>query len=165
MLPAGSGKLRYFPQFQVRPWAPSPAPPRPSTKLVDGATNLVATSFTDQHGEDGVLSFEDTSPRRQQQTMTSREIADLTGSTHDNVLKTVRRLVLEGGVFKTTPTEGQYTHGQNGQTYAEFHLGGYWLENQQTKELIAEIEKAGIPALLSIPPWPRDTGCRCNRRV
>ena len=62
MNPAGSGKLRYFPQFQVRPWAPSPAPPRPSTKLVDGATNLVATSFTDQHGEEGVPSFGDTSP-------------------------------------------------------------------------------------------------------
>src|SRR5438128_1586074 len=31
--------------------------------------------------------------------MTSREIADLTGSTHDSVLKTVRRLVAEGVVL------------------------------------------------------------------
>jgi len=33
-----------------------------------------------------------------QPTMSSREIAELTGSTHDNVLKTVRRLVAEGVV-------------------------------------------------------------------
>ena len=31
--------------------------------------------------------------------LTSREIAELVGSTHDNVLKTVRRLISEGVVF------------------------------------------------------------------
>ena len=52
-------------------------------------------------------------------TMTSREIAELVGSTHDNVLKTVRRLISEGVVFgNDTP----YTHPQNGQTYTEFKL-------------------------------------------
>lgn len=55
-------------------------------------------------------------------TMSSREIADLTGSAHDNVLKTIRRLASEGGVFKTTPIETPYTHPQNGQIYTEFLL-------------------------------------------
>lgn len=52
-------------------------------------------------------------------TMSSREIAELTGSTHDNVLKTVRRLVSEGVVLGN---EAPYTHPQNGQTYNEFRL-------------------------------------------
>ena len=52
-------------------------------------------------------------------TMSSREIAELTGSTHDNVLKTVRRLVGEGVV---SGNETPYTHPQNGRTYTEFHL-------------------------------------------
>lgn len=52
-------------------------------------------------------------------TMSSREIADLTGSTHDNVLKTVRSLIERGVIFGN---ETPYTHPQNGQTYAEFHL-------------------------------------------
>lgn len=51
--------------------------------------------------------------------MTSREIADLTGSSHDSVLKTVRRLVLEGVV---SSNETPYQHPQNGQTYTEFAL-------------------------------------------
>lgn len=37
---------------------------------------MVATSFTELHGEDRVLSFQET-VERQQQTMTSREIAEL----------------------------------------------------------------------------------------
>jgi phage antirepressor YoqD-like protein len=53
------------------------------------------------------------------QTMSSREIADLTGSTHDNVLKTIRALVKRGVV---SSNETPYTHRQNGQTYAEFLL-------------------------------------------
>lgn len=52
-------------------------------------------------------------------TMTSREIAELVGSTHDNVLKAVRRLISEGVVFcKESPRINQ----QNGQTYQEFTL-------------------------------------------
>lgn len=53
------------------------------------------------------------------QVMSSREIADLTGSTHDNVLKTVRALVKKGVV---SSNETPYVHHQNGQTYAEFLL-------------------------------------------
>ena len=52
-------------------------------------------------------------------TMTSREIAELVGSTHDNVLKTVRRLISEGVVFGEEPPK---TNPQNGQTYREFTL-------------------------------------------
>lgn len=52
-------------------------------------------------------------------TMTSREISELTGSTHDNVLKTIRKLVGEGVVFGN---ETPYQHGQNGQTYQEYRL-------------------------------------------
>ena len=37
---------------------------------------MVATSFTELHGDDRVLSFQET-VERQQQTMTSREIAEL----------------------------------------------------------------------------------------
>ena len=52
-------------------------------------------------------------------TMSSREIADLTGSTHDNVLKTVRSLV-ERGVISGNETP--YVHPQNGQTYSFMDL-------------------------------------------
>lgn len=52
-------------------------------------------------------------------TMSSREIAELTGASHDNVLKTVRKLVSEGLVSQN---ETPYTHPQNGQTYTEFVL-------------------------------------------
>lgn len=53
------------------------------------------------------------------QTMSSREIADLTGSTHDNVLKTVRSLIKRGVV---SGNETPYVHPQNGQTYSEVLL-------------------------------------------
>ncbi|MCG4261355.1 phage regulatory protein/antirepressor Ant [Acetobacter senegalensis] len=52
-------------------------------------------------------------------TMSSREIAELTGSTHDNVLKTIRSLIKKGVV---SGNETPYIHPQNGQTYKEFHL-------------------------------------------
>ena len=52
-------------------------------------------------------------------TMSSREIAELTSSTHDNVLKTIRALIERGVV---SGNETPYIHPQNGQTYREFHL-------------------------------------------
>ena len=52
-------------------------------------------------------------------TMSSREIAELTNSSHDNVLKTIRRLKEEGVV---SGNETPYIHPQNGQTYKEFLL-------------------------------------------
>ncbi len=55
----------------------------------------------------------------QSATMSSREIAELVGATHDSVLKTVRRLIAEGVVFGN---ETLYKHPQNGQTYPEFVL-------------------------------------------
>lgn len=51
--------------------------------------------------------------------MSSREIAELTGSTHDNVLKTIRSLVERGVV---SGNETPYIHPQNGQTYSQFCL-------------------------------------------
>lgn len=51
--------------------------------------------------------------------MSSREIAELTGKSHDNVLRDARQLVA-GGVLKTEETP--YVHPQNGQTYPEFLL-------------------------------------------
>lgn len=56
---------------------------------------------------------------QQHPTMTSREIAELTGSTHDAVLKTIRRLLAEGIV---SGNETPYKHPQNSQTYSEFRL-------------------------------------------
>lgn len=87
-------------------------------------------------------------------TMTSREIAELTLSTHDSVLKSIRRYAEQGIV---SPNETPYVHPQNGQTYSEFHLGfrdamfiasGYspnlrariidrWMELEQTEKKIA----------------------------
>ena len=55
-----------------------------------------------------------------QLTMSSREIADLVNSSHDNVLKTIRRLMDGGVIPKTTPSE--YVHQQNKQTYEEYFL-------------------------------------------
>ncbi len=52
-------------------------------------------------------------------TMSSREIAEYVGTTHDSVLKTVRQLVERGIVFGN---ETPYTHQQNGQSYPEFLL-------------------------------------------
>lgn len=58
-------------------------------------------------------------PTNPSATMSSREIAELTGSTHDNVLKTIRGLVGKGVVFGN---ETPYRHPQNGQIYGEFLL-------------------------------------------
>ena len=54
-----------------------------------------------------------------QKTMSSREIAELTGSEHSNVLKTIRNLIAKGVVLGNECT---YENKQNGQTYPEFFL-------------------------------------------
>lgn len=55
-------------------------------------------------------------------TMSTREIAELTGKRHDNVMADAKAMLEElgGGVlnFRDTP----YTHQQNGQTYREYLL-------------------------------------------
>lgn len=86
-------------------------------------------------------------------TMSSREIADLTGSTHDNVLKTIRSLIDRGVVFGN---ETPYTHPQNGQVYREFLLGyrdtmvvvsGYSVElRAKIIDRWQELEAAAAPA-------------------
>ncbi|WP_010323650.1 Rha family transcriptional regulator [Marinobacterium stanieri] len=52
-------------------------------------------------------------------TMSSREIADLTGRRHDQVLRTARDLVAQG---VTQSVETLYRHEQNGQQYPEHRL-------------------------------------------
>lgn len=52
-------------------------------------------------------------------TMSSREIANIVGASHHNMLKTIRSLVSEGVI---SGNETPYEHEQNGQTYPEFLL-------------------------------------------
>lgn len=54
-----------------------------------------------------------------QTTMSSREVAELTGHRHDQVLRTARALVEQG---VTQSVETLYTHDQNGQQYPEHRL-------------------------------------------
>lgn len=89
-------------------------------------------------------------------TMSSRDIAEITGSAHDSVLKTIRRLVAEGIVYGNETT---YKHQQNGQFYPEFLLGfrdtmvvvsGYSAELRakiidRWQELERQIAKPAIP--------------------
>ena len=96
-------------------------------------------------------------PSGQPQAMSTREIAELTGSTHDNVLKTVRRLVTEGVV---SANETPYQHPQNGQTYMEFRLSfrdtmvvvsGYSAElRARIIDRWQELEAGAAPAALNL---------------
>lgn len=58
-----------------------------------------------------------------QSSMSSREIAELTGSTHDNVMTDIRKMLTElhgeGGVFSFQNT---HINPQNGQIYPVFKL-------------------------------------------
>lgn len=90
-------------------------------------------------------------------TMSSREIAELTGSTHDNVLKTIRAYVAKGVV---SSNDTPYIHPQNGQAYREFLLSqrdtlvvvsGYSVELRariidRWQELEAKADRFQIPA-------------------
>ena len=51
-------------------------------------------------------------------TMSSREIAELVGSRHTDVIRTIDRLIDKGVVSGCTPSA--YTHEQNGQLYAQY---------------------------------------------
>jgi hypothetical protein len=94
-----------------------------------------------------------------QATMTSREVADLTGSPHDAVLKTIRKLIAEGVV---SGNETPYKHLQNGQTYSEFLLSfrdtmvvvsGYSAElRAKIIDRWQELEAGAAPAGRVTPP-------------
>ncbi|MFJ2360413.1 phage antirepressor KilAC domain-containing protein [Pseudomonas fluorescens] len=89
--------------------------------------------------------------------MSSREIAELIGSSHDNVLKTIRALVAKGVV---SSNDTPYVHPQNGQVYREFLLSqrdtlvvvsGYSVELRariidRWQELEAQASQFQIPA-------------------
>ena len=89
--------------------------------------------------------------------MSSREIAELIGSSHDNVLKTIRALVAKGVV---SSNDTPYVHPQNGQVYREFLLSqrdtlvvvsGYSVELRariidRWQELEAQVGQFQIPA-------------------
>lgn len=99
------------------------------------------------------------------QTMSSREIAELTNASHDNVLKTIRRLIGEGVV---SGNETPYVHDQNGQTYSEINLdyrntmvvvSGYSVElRAKIIDRWIELEKRPAPvARLDDNAWLRQT--------
>jgi len=77
-----------------------------NTIVTPGNTRHVATLF----GQSQNVS---------RSTMSSREVAELTGKSHDNVLRDARGL-LAAGVLKSEETT--YRHPQNGQLYPEFIL-------------------------------------------
>ncbi|MGL4507580.1 MAG: Rha family transcriptional regulator [Aeromonas sobria] len=56
---------------------------------------------------------------REMTTMSSREIAELTGKRHDNVMRDIRNMMSELGVLKSEET---YNHPSNGQEYSMFSL-------------------------------------------
>ena len=57
----------------------------------------------------------------QQQTMTSREIAELVESRHFDVCRAIERLMESEAISRYAAVP--YTHPQNGQTYSEYHIG------------------------------------------
>ncbi|WP_448089492.1 Rha family transcriptional regulator [Pseudomonas azerbaijanoccidentalis] len=75
-----------------------------NTIVTPGNTHHVATLFSQ-------------SQNVSRSTMSSREVAELTGKSHDNVLRDARGL-LAAGVLKSEETT--YRHPQNGQLYPEF---------------------------------------------
>lgn len=73
-------------------------------------------------------------------TMTSREIASLVNSRHSDVCRTIDRLMASGTISGYAPTA--YTHTQNGQQYAEYHIGkrdSYVIVAQLSPEFTARL--------------------------
>lgn len=58
---------------------------------------------------------------KQEQTMTSRQIAELVESRHADVCRTIERLMTDNAISGYAPTA--YTHPQNGQRYQEYCIG------------------------------------------
>lgn len=77
--------------------------------------NTIATPGNTHH----VATLFGQSQNVSRSTMSSREVAELTGKSHDNVLRDARGL-LASGVLKSEETT--YRHPQNGQLYPEFIL-------------------------------------------
>ncbi len=88
-------------------------------------------------------------------TMSSREIAQLVGSRHADVIRAIDRLLDRGVVSECTPSA--YTHEQNGQTYHEYLIGkrdSYVIVAQLSPEFTAllvdrwqELEAMQVPSL------------------
>ena len=73
-------------------------------------------------------------------TMSSREIAELVGSRHADVIRTIDRLLDRGTISGCTPAA--YTHEQNGQTYHEYRVGkrdSYVIVAQLSPEFTARL--------------------------
>lgn len=73
-------------------------------------------------------------------SMSSREIAELVGSRHSDVIRTIDRLLDRGVVSGCAPSA--YTHEQNGQTYHEYLVGkrdSYVIVAQLSPEFTARL--------------------------
>lgn len=90
-------------------------------------------------------------------TMSSREIAELTGKRHDNVMRDIRNMMSDLGVLKSEDT---YRHPSNGQEYGMFNLNkeetlclvaGYHAKLRMAiikrwSELEEEVKQPALPA-------------------
>lgn len=93
-------------------------------------------------------------PNAQEQTMTSRQIAELVESRHADVCRTIERLMADSAISGYAPAA--YTHPQNGQQYHEYKIGkrdSYVIVAQLSPQFTARLVdrwqelEAGIPAL------------------
>lgn len=76
----------------------------------------------------------------QQVTMSSREIADLVGSRHSDVMRSIDRLIEREVIGRYAPVA--YTHPQNGATYPEYLIGKrdtYIIVAQMSPEFTAKL--------------------------
>ena len=85
-------------------------------------------------------------------TMSSREIAELVGSRHADVMRTIDRLIEKNVVLGCTPSA--YTHEQNGQPYAQ-----YLVSKRDSFVVVAQLcPEFTASATISRRPRPRAGG-------
>lgn len=107
---------------------------QPTKSMFDAPSASLPSMF------DAPGAVADCKPNHKTPTMSSLEIAELTGKRHDNVLRDIEEMLAaleepllkteeppetgKGGVlsFEDTPIRGSYTNPQNGQVYPCFHL-------------------------------------------